>query len=233
MNSGPCATRTQPGAVTTLRKSSGTSGPHSRLPGASTCACLHAASAPMPRIGRRLDADEKPYSCLVADSRLPPVEACRRTDARSLRSAASHAGGRDRGKTRFDDLGRRSRERPLLGLDAAAAPARLVAGGEDGSEVRRPERPRLPPASISIDGHRVRRLVVELGRLQRRVPRDLLGVCSSRPPVRQIRRDPPVRRKQVEREEARRGRRRLDHGQHNPPRQRPPRSLFPPPRSTL
>ena len=34
-------------------------------------------------------------------------------------------------------------------LQAAAAPARLVAGGEDGGQVRRPERPRLPPASIA------------------------------------------------------------------------------------
>ena len=31
----------------------------------------------------------------------------------------------------------------------AAATARLVAGGEDGSQVRRPERPRLPPAAIA------------------------------------------------------------------------------------
>ena len=40
-------------------------------------------------------------------------------------------------------------EGDLVGLDAAAAPARLVAGGKDRGEVRRPERPRLPPASIA------------------------------------------------------------------------------------
>ena len=40
-------------------------------------------------------------------------------------------------------------EGDLLGLTAAAAPAGLVAGGEDGVEVRRPERPRLPPAAIA------------------------------------------------------------------------------------
>ena len=39
-------------------------------------------------------------------------------------------------------------EGDLLGLATAAAPAGLVAGGEDGGEVRRPERPRLPPAAI-------------------------------------------------------------------------------------
>ena len=35
----------------------------------------------------------------------------------------------------------------LLGLAAAAAPTRLVAGGEDGGEVCHHERPRLPPSS--------------------------------------------------------------------------------------
>ena len=36
-----------------------------------------------------------------------------------------------------------------LGLGAAASPARPVAGGEDGGEVRGPERPRLPSAAIA------------------------------------------------------------------------------------
>ena len=37
------------------------------------------------------------------------------------------------------------------GLATAAATARLVAGGEDGGQVRRPERPRLPPTSMPAD----------------------------------------------------------------------------------
>ena len=40
-----------------------------------------------------------------------------------------------------------------------------------------------------VDRHRVRRPVVELRRLRRRVPRDVLGVLEG-PPVRQVRRDP-------------------------------------------
>ena len=40
-------------------------------------------------------------------------------------------------------------EGDLVGLDAAAAPAWPVADGEDGGQVRRPERPRLPSASIA------------------------------------------------------------------------------------
>ena len=40
-------------------------------------------------------------------------------------------------------------EGDLLGLAAAAAPARLMAGGEDGGKVRRPERPRLPESSTA------------------------------------------------------------------------------------
>ena len=36
-----------------------------------------------------------------------------------------------------------------VGLDAAAAAPRPVAGGDHGGEVRRSERPRLPPASIA------------------------------------------------------------------------------------
>ena len=37
----------------------------------------------------------------------------------------------------------------LVGLEAAAATSWPIAGGEDGDEVRRPERPRLPPAAIA------------------------------------------------------------------------------------
>ena len=40
-------------------------------------------------------------------------------------------------------------EGDLAGLDAAAATARPVAGGEDDGEVRRPERPRLPPPAVA------------------------------------------------------------------------------------
>ena len=43
-----------------------------------------------------------------------------------------------------------------------------------------------------VDGDRVRRPVVELRRLRRRVPGDLLGVLEGSP-VRQIRRDPVAR----------------------------------------
>ena len=52
------------------------------------------------------------------------------------------------------------------------ATARLVAGGEDGSQVRRPERPRLPPAAIA-GGPPVADGLVSLAKAQRAGPRQL------------------------------------------------------------
>ena len=88
-----------------------------------------------------------------------------------------------------------------------------------------------------VDGDRVRRPVVELRRLGRRVPGDLLGVLEG-PPVRQIRRDP----RRPERVAAGRGRQprghrpALDHGQDGAARQRPtaqPRNPSPAAKSSV
>ena len=66
--------------------------------------------------------------------------------------------------------------------------------------------------------------VVELCRLRRRVPGDLLRALE-RPPVRQIRRDPrrPERVAAGRRRQPRGRRTALDHGQHGAAPQRPPR----------
>ena len=127
----------------------------------------------------------------------------------------------------------------------AKAPAgRAAAGGGSGRRQLRVGGQRAARGSNSSyglggatsDGHnrdglpRVRRPVVELRRLRRRVPGDLLRVLEG-PPVREVRRDP----RRPERVAARRGReprrRRppLDHGQDHPPRQRPPRQPIPRP----
>ena len=79
-----------------------------------------------------------------------------------------------------------------------------------------------------VDRHPVRRSVVEFRRLGRPMPGDLLGVLEG-PTVRQIRRDP----RRPERVAARRGREprcgrpALDHGEHHPPRERPPGQPLP------
>ena len=82
---------------------------------------------------------------------------------------------------RADDLTTRPWGTGQLGLSAARPSKReRRAGGSPASD---------HDAFDLVDGHRVRRPVVELRRLRRRVPRDLLGVLK-RPPVRQVRRDP-------------------------------------------
>ena len=103
----------------------------------------------------------------------------------------------------------------------------------DGDQPRRPAHPRRLSDHDTldlVDRHRVRCPVVELRRLRRRVPRDLLRVLK-RPPVLQVRRDP----RRPERVAARRGReprgRRasLDHRQGDPTLERPARQPAPRP----
>ena len=96
------------------------------------------------------------------------------------------------------------------------------------AELPRSRRPRRRPldhdALNLVDGDCVRRPVVELRRLRRRVPGDLLRVLE-RPSVRQIRRDPrrPERVAADRRRQPRARRPALDHGQHGAAPQRPPR----------
>ena len=79
-----------------------------------------------------------------------------------------------------------------------------------------------------VDGDRFRRPVVELRRLRRGVPGDLLRV-RERPAVRQIRSDPrrPERVAAGRRWQTRSRRPPLDHGQDEAPRQRPARQPAP------
>ena len=208
MNSGPCATRTQPGAATTLRRSSGTSGPHSRLPGASTCACLPAASALMPRIGRRLDADgpAADHSRRGGLTDCPPSRDPDRRHAaqrhrrdrrcRSARLPRRLAGRRARHAVRPKASACRSSRLARAGAPSRtrlvarprACPSDTLAGGRV-RRLARPAAPRPPPPTLATRPGRPRAAPVPRRRLRRPWP----------PSTWRTRRPPPHRPQQARR----------------------------------
>ena len=107
----------------------------SERPDGSGAAALHEPDVPRLALLVRLpaaDGDQHP----VAVGRVVDVGPAQRADLAPPHPAHEEEPG-DHG------VEAAAVEGNLLGL--AAAPARLVAGGEDSGEVRRPERPRLPP----------------------------------------------------------------------------------------